>query len=163
MLQFPEHAREMHKGEEDAVDALIKAAFETAAEADLVKALRKSGQIAGETVLPMGDRIVGYYALSHMVAPKKWLCLAPFAIAPDVRGRRFGTRMMGMLTEWARLSKTTIVVLGDVPFYERTGFSAKHASNLTSPFPISRTMLAGCGDTSPVETLIYPKAFANLD
>jgi|TARA_B110000908_G_scaffold156323_1_gene195356 putative acetyltransferase len=163
MLQFPDHAREMRKGEEDAVDALLRAAFKTAGEANLVKTLRKSGQIAGETVLPMGDRIVGYYALSHMVAPKKWLCLAPVAVAPDVQGRRFGTRMMGMLTEWARLSKSTVVVLGAVPFYERAGFSAKGAAKLTSPYPISHTMLAGCGDVSPVETLIYPKAFAVLD
>ena len=114
MLEFPGHAREMRTGEEDAVDALLRAAFETGAEADLVQNLRKSGQIAGETVLPMGDRIVGYYALSKMVAPKKLLCLAPVAVAHDVQGRRYGTRMMGMLTEWARLSKSTVVVLGGV-------------------------------------------------
>jgi putative acetyltransferase len=162
MLQFPDHAREMHKGEEDAVDALLKAAFGTNAEANLVKSLRKSGQIAGETVLPMADRIVGYYALSHMAAPKRWLCLAPVAVAPDVQGRRFGTRMMGQLTEWARLSKSTVVVLGEVPFYERTGFSAKSAARLTTPYPLSHTMLAGCGDAVPVETLIYPKPFTDL-
>jgi putative acetyltransferase len=39
MLQFPDHAREMRKGEEDAVDALLKAAFETNSEANLVRAL----------------------------------------------------------------------------------------------------------------------------
>lgn len=163
MLQFPDHAREMRKGEEDAVDALLKAAFPTADEAKLVRALRKSGDIAGETVLPMGDRIVGYYALSKMIAPKKWLCLAPVAVAPDLQGRRFGTRMMGMLSEWARLSKSTLVVLGDVPFYEHAGFSGKRAQNLTSPYPLSHTMLAGDGDKAPTETLIYPKAFAALD
>lgn len=163
MLQFPDHAREMRKGEEDAVDALLKAAFETDAEANLVKALRKSGQIAGETVLPMGDRIVGYYALSKMVAPKKWLCLAPVAVAPDVQGRRFGSRMMGVLAEWARLSKSTVVVLGNVPFYERAGFSAQSAAKLTSPYPLSNTMLAGCPDKTPSETLIYPKPFGDLD
>ena len=79
MLQFPDHAREMRKGEEDAVDALLRAAFETAGEANLVKNLRKSGQIAGETVLPIGDRIVGYYALSHMVAPKSG-CVWPLSL-----------------------------------------------------------------------------------
>jgi putative acetyltransferase len=163
MLEFPDHARELRKGEEDAVDALLRAAFETGTEADLVRALRKSGQIAGETVLPMGDRIVGYYALSKMIAPKKWLCLAPVAVAPDVQGRRFGTRMMGMVSEWARLSKSTIVVLGKVTFYERAGFSGERAQNLTTPYPLSHTMLAGEGDAKPSETLIYPKAFAALD
>jgi putative acetyltransferase len=163
MLQFPEHAREMRKGEEDAVDALLKAAFETDAEAKLVHVLRKSGQIAGETVLPMGDRIVGYYALSKMTAPKKWLCLAPVAIAPDVQDRRFGSRMMGVLTEWARLSKSTIVVVGKVSFYERAGFSTKLAKNLSTPYPISHTMLASDATNSPTGTLVYPKAFADLD
>ena len=163
MLEFPGHAREMRTGEEDAVDALLRAAFETGAEADLVQNLRKSGQIAGETVLPMGDRIVGYYALSKMVAPKKWLCLAPVAVANDVQGRRYGTRMMGMLTEWARLSKSTVVVLGGVSFYERTGFSAARAAQLTSPYPISHTMLAGDGTNAPSETLVYPQSFSKLD
>lgn len=163
MLEFPDHAREMRRGEEDAVDAMLRAAFETGAEADLVHNLRKSGQIAGETVLPMGDRIVGYYALSKMVAPKKWLCLAPVAVAPDVQGRHYGTRMMGMLTEWARLSKSTVVVLGGVPFYERAGFSAARGANLTSPYPISHTMLAGEGTSAPGETLVYPQSFSKLD
>ena len=163
MLEFPDHAREMRRGEENAVDALLRAAFETGAEADLVRDLRKSGQIAGETVLPMGDRIVGYYALSKMVAPKKWLCLSPVAVAPDVQGRRYGTRMMGMLTEWARISKSTVVVLGGVPFYERAGFSAARAAQLTTPYPISHTMLAGEGSSAPSETLVYPQSFSKLD
>ena len=163
MLEFPDHAREMRRGEENAVDALLRAAFETGAEADLVRDLRKSGQIAGETVLPMGDRIVGYYALSKMVAPKKWLCLSPVAVAPDVQGRRYGTRMMGMLTEWARLSKSTVVVLGSVPFYERAGFSAARAAQLTTPYPISHTMLAGEGTNAPNETLVYPQPFSKLN
>ena len=163
MLEFPDHAREMRRGEEDAVDALLRAAFETGAEADLVRDLRKSSQIAGETVLPMGDRIVGYYALSKMVAPKKWLCLAPVAIARDIQGRRYGTRMMGMLTEWARLSKSTVVVLGGVSFYERAGFSAARAAQLASPYPISHTMLAGEGTNAPNETLVYSQPFSKLN
>ena len=162
MIEFPEHAREMRKGEEDAVDTLLRAAFDTADEAELVKSLRRSGQIAGETVLPMQGRIVGYYALSHMIAPKNWLCLAPVATAPDVRGRYFGLRMLGVLSEWARHSETTIVVLGATEYYERAGFSAARAARLTSPYPINHTMLAG-GAGIPEQTLIYPKAFAALD
>ena len=40
MLEFPDHAREMRRGEEDAVDALLRAAFETGAEANLLHNLR---------------------------------------------------------------------------------------------------------------------------
>jgi putative acetyltransferase len=71
--------------------------------------------------------------------------------------------MMGMLTEWARLSKSTVVVLGGVSFYERTGFSAARAAQLTSPYPISHTMLAGEGTNAPSETLVYPQSFSKLD
>ena len=99
----------------------------------------------------------------ELVAPKKWLCLAPVAVAPDVQGRRYGTRMMGMLTEWARLSKSTVVVLGGVSFYERAGFSAARAAQLTSPYPISHTMLAGERSSAPSETLVYPQSFSKLD
>jgi putative acetyltransferase len=163
MLQFPDHMRPMKPGEEDAVDALLRAAFRGPSEADLVHALRRSGSIAGETVLPMGDRIVGYYALSHMIAPKGWLCLAPVAVAPDVQGRRFCTRMMGMLTQWAEKSGQYIVVLGKLSLYERGGFSAQRAGNLTSPYPVSHTMLAGPKDDAPVVNLTYPKSFAELE
>jgi putative acetyltransferase len=163
MLQFPDHAREMRKGEEDAVDALLKIAFDRNDEANLVHALRRSGDIAGETVLPMGERIVGYYALSKMVAPKGWLCLAPVAIAPDVQGRNYGLRMMGMLCEWAKLSNQTVVVLGAVPFYERAGFSLAQDRKLTTPYPIGHTMVVGNDADAPTGTLIYPKPFAKLE
>ena len=67
--------------------------------------------------------------------------------------------MVGMITEWARLSKKTIVVLGEPGFYARNGFSSERAAQLTSPYPISHTLLAGPGETAPTETLVYPKAF----
>jgi putative acetyltransferase len=163
MLEFPDHMRPMKPGEEEAVDALLRAAFDGTDEANLVRDLRKSGEIAGETVLPMGDRIVGYYALSKMTAPKGWLCLAPVAIAPDVQGRNYGLRMMGMLCEWAKRSTQTVVVLGAVPFYERAGFSKAQADNLTTPYPIDHTMIVGHGKNAPAETLVYSKPFARMD
>ena len=102
MFNTPEFARDMKRGEEAQVDALLRAAFGGPEEAELVAKLRKARLIAGEQVMPMGGRIVGYYALSNMVKPKGWLCLAPVAIAPDVQRRGYGKRMIGMLTEWGR-------------------------------------------------------------
>lgn len=163
MIQFPDHMRPMQQGEEDAIDALLRDAFDDPSEARLVQQLRRTKAIAGETVLPMGDRIVGYYALSRMVAPKGWLCLAPVAVARDVQGRRFCTRMMGMLTEWARMSDTYVVVLGKVSLYERGGFSHARTASLTSPYPGSHLMLAGPGSDVPTQTLVYPKPFQDLD
>ena len=98
MLNGPQFARDLKRGEEPLVDALLASAFDSTAEGQLIKALRKSRDIAGEQVMPMGDRIIGYYALSYMVRPKGWLCLAPVAIAPDMQRRGYGKRMIGMMS-----------------------------------------------------------------
>lgn len=163
MLIGPDFSRELRRGEEDEVDALLRAAFDGAAEAELVRDLRKTDAMAGESVATWDGRIAGYYALSHMVAPKGWLCLAPVAVSPDRQGSGLGRRMMGMLSEWARLSETYVVVLGQVAFYERAGFSQARAQGLTSPYPLAHTMIAGPGADVPVAALQYPKAFAKLD
>lgn len=158
MFNTPEFARDLKRGEEGQVDDLLRAAFGGTAEADLVAKLRKARLIAGEQVMPMGDRIIGYYALSYLVKPKGWLCLAPVAISPDVQRRGYGKRMMGMLTEWARLTKTPVVVLGEPAFYEKAGFSRAGATAFTSPYPIDHTMV--CGLTgAPAQELVYPAAF----
>ena len=162
ILRFPEFSRELRRGEEPAVRDLLTQAFGGAAEADLVEALRREGDIAGEVVLPYQGGIVGYYAVSRMRAPEQWLCLAPVAIAPDWQGSGHGRRMVGMLAEWARRSGTFVVVLGPVPFYTRSGFSDQRAACLTSPYPVPQTLLAGPGNDVPKTTLIYPKAFQAL-
>jgi putative acetyltransferase len=162
MLNGPDFVRDMRRGEEDAVDALLQAAFPGPEEAALVRQLRKNGNMAGESVLPCQGEVVGYFALSTMRAPKGWLCLAPVAIHPDWQSKGHGRRMMGMLTEWARISGSYVVVLGQVPFYERGGFSKARAARLTSPYPIKFTLLAGPDKDVPEKTLSYPAAFDDL-
>jgi putative acetyltransferase len=155
----PDFAREMKADEDAQVTALLDLAFGGPAESRLVQALRKSRVIAGETVLPYQGQIIGYFALSYMVKPKGWLCLAPVAIHPDWQGKHHGQRMMGLLSEWARISQTPVVVLGDPTFYTRCGFSLAMAANLTSPYPIDHTMLAGVAGKPPREALVYHPAF----
>jgi len=159
MLNGPDFVRDMRRGEEDAVDGLLKLAFPGPEEAMLVRQLRKDRDMAGESVLSFQDQIVGYFALSVMRKPKGWLCLAPVAVHPVWQGKGHGRRMMGMLSEWARLSGRYVVVLGQVEFYERGGFSLTRAARLETPYPVSNTMLAGPGDNVPSEMLKYPRAF----
>ncbi|MEQ9258402.1 MAG: N-acetyltransferase [Roseovarius sp.] len=158
-MAFPGFCRPMQAGEEAAVERLLHAAFDAPDEAGLVQALRREGAIAGEMVLPMGEEIVGYYALSSMRAPEGWLCLAPVAVAPEHQGKGLGRRMVGQLAQWARMAGQTVVVLGYVPFSERCGFSAARAARLTSPYPVEHTLLAGPGEDAPEAVLRYPKAF----
>lgn len=162
MVRGTQFSREMRRGEEPAVAAVLERAFGGQAEARLVDRLRRAGDIAGETVLPSGDGLVGYYAISKMRSPKHWFCLAPVAIDPDWQGKGHGRRMIGLLSEWARLSGCYVVVLGQPGFYERAGFSGARAAKLTSPYPVTNTLLAGPGADVPEQTLIYPKAFEIL-
>ncbi|WP_299847888.1 GNAT family N-acetyltransferase [uncultured Roseovarius sp.] len=163
MVRGPDFCREMRRGEEAAVSDLLRAAFGGEDEVRLVETLRKKQQIAGEMVLPWQDfGIAGYYALSGFVQPKGWLCLAPVAIHPELQGQGNGKRMLGLLTEWARISCRYIVVLGEPDFYSKCGFNLAQAAQLTSPYPITHTLLAGPGSDVPKETLIYPKAFESL-
>ncbi|MCF3595658.1 N-acetyltransferase [Rhodobacteraceae bacterium LMO-12] len=154
--------REMQRGEEAAVEAVLCAAFPDDSEARLVRALRKAGDIAGESVVAQDGEIVGYVALSAFQKPKGWLCLAPVAVHPDHHGRGIGRRMCGMVSEWARIAGQRVVVLGEVAFYERAGFSQARAARLTSPYPVEHTLLAGPGEDAPEGALIYPKAFSAL-
>jgi len=159
MVTGPDFVRDMRRGEEAAVDALLELAFEGRDEVTLVHQLRKDRAIAGESVLGWQGEVIGYFALSVMRAPKNWLCLAPVAIHPDWQGKRHGQRMIGLLSEWARISGRMVVVLGAVGFYERAGFSQARAARLTSPYPIKNTLLVGPGQDSPDKTLTYPRAF----
>lgn len=159
---FPDFQRDLKRGEEDAVAELLRAGFGGDDEVRLVDALRASGAMAGESVLPMGDKIVGYFALSRMQAPKGWLCVAPVVVAPECHGRRFGLRMMKVLTDWATRAGITLVVLGEPDFYERCGFERSRASGLTSPYPISHTMLGGAETPAGDGRLVYPKAFGGV-
>ncbi|MDA7428184.1 N-acetyltransferase [Primorskyibacter aestuariivivens] len=151
--------RDLKRGEERGVDALLRAAFGGEEEVRIVEKLRKSGAMAGESVLPGPDGPVGYFALSRFVKPKGWLCLAPVAVHPDWQGMGHGKRMTGMLAGWAMASGQTIVVLGEPDLYERAGFSRARAARLTSPFPLSHTMLLAPGADAPEAELIYPSAF----
>ncbi|SFD88842.1 GNAT family N-acetyltransferase [Roseivivax sediminis] len=152
--------REMQKGEERAVDALLTTAFGRKDEAHIVGALRRAGDIAGECVVPGADGPSGYFALSSMRAPQGWICLAPVAVAPEVQGQGIGRRMIGMLSAWAVAAGQTVVVLGDPAFYERCGFSVARAQGLTSPYPLEHTAIARPGEDVPRATLTYAKALS---
>ena len=158
-MQFPGFIRAATDHDIAAIDALLTAAFGGREEVTLVHALRKAGAMRGEQVIPLGDGMIGYYALSAMAAPGSWLCLAPVAIAPDWQRRGHGRRLVAQLAAWADRTKTPVVVLGEPVFYGKAGFSLAAARHLTSPYPVDHMLLAGVGDTAPAATLRYPAAF----
>jgi putative acetyltransferase len=153
-----DYVRDMRPGEAPAVSALLRAAFGGEEEVALVRALRQSQALMGEMVMPLDGGVAGYAGLVWMVAPRGWIALAPVAIAPAMQRRGNGKRMVELITAWARISQTPVVVLGAPGFYESAGFSRAAARGLQTPFSAEHTMLAGV-DGAPFETLIYPAPF----
>lgn len=185
--------RQVTEAQYEEVEALLLAAFETDAEARLVRQLRADGDMLMEFQKPWAGRIGGYFALSRMQAPQGWACLAPMAVWPEwQRGKlaernpnmqvggardeayrgpwRFGSVMLQHMEVLYDLpverlparAPNTIVVLGKTSFFGRYGFSLERAQKLTSPYPLSQTLILRHGQDSPAETLIYPKAFSNF-
>ncbi len=112
----PDFMRPLRAGEEDSADALLRAAFPGPEEAGLVRALRAEGQMDLEMVLPWGDGLVGYVALSRLVGPEGWLALAPVAIAPEWQGKGWGARFVSGVVKLAAIKGQTVVVLGKPSF-----------------------------------------------
>ncbi len=82
----PDTMRVVTEDQFDEVDALLCAAFPTAAEARLVRRLRADDDMLHEFQTPWAGKIGGYFALSRMQAPYGWACLAPMAVRPEWQG-----------------------------------------------------------------------------
>lgn len=163
MPPLPDHMRPLREADQTAAEALLRAAFPGPQEAALVRALRLSGAMELEMVLPdETGGLAGYLALSRMVAPVGWLALAPVAIAPGWQGKGLGRRLVSAVIRLTAIKGQTVVVLGPPAFYSRCGFSTPRAAALTSPYPIQNTLIARPGDDVPAETLRYRADFAGL-
>ena len=169
MAVWPDKAREMRGLEAAEAHALLRAAFGRPEEADLVIRLRRAGDMVLEIV--MGDAgITAYAALSRMVAPEGWLCLAPVAVSPALQRNRLGSRLVRAILAGAETGllgtvaagPATIVVLGKPSFYARAGFSLERARRLTSPYPLDHTLIWPAGSDAPERELVYPQAFASV-
>ncbi len=159
----PSFTRDAREADHDAIDRLLIASFGGAEEAQLVRDLRADGAIWQETVMPWGDEMAGYLAISRFVAPEGWLCLAPVAVHPDWQGAGRGQFMVeGAVEEFSKKLNRYMVVVGDGKFYRRCGFLATRAARLTSPFGTKNTLLVGPEMSVPAEMLVYPKPFLKL-
>ncbi|MFX0542520.1 GNAT family N-acetyltransferase [Roseovarius sp. S4756] len=151
ILRFPEFSRDLRRGDEAAVDDLLLRATGDAETARMIAALRSAGDIAGEVVLPFQDGIVGYYALARMRAPAGCLYVATVAIEPEWQGAGHGRRLMGVLSEWARLSGQSVIASGPLELFERAGFAA-------APGPSGPLAVAGPVPPELAKGVIYPPA-----
>jgi putative acetyltransferase len=119
-------------GEQAAIRTVVLAAFGRADEADLVEAMRSSGELAVSLVACHGTTVVGHVALSMMRSPPRAMGMAPVSVAPEWQGRGIGSALVRTALDMARAHGTaTVFVLGHPSFYCRLGFSPEAAR----PFP----------------------------
>ncbi|WP_083956081.1 GNAT family N-acetyltransferase [Tersicoccus phoenicis] len=118
-----------------AVDAVVRAAFPTADEADLVAGLRRDpAWIDGLSVVATttGGTVVGHALLTRChIDDTPALCLAPCAVLPAQQGSGAGSAAIRAVLQAARAAgEAFVVVLGHPGYYPRFGFERASAHGI---------------------------------
>ncbi len=109
------------------IDKLLKSAFETDAEADLVMSLRENGRFTLSLVACTDEgEVVGHALFSPVTLNGEqlgWQGVAPVAVKSPLRKQGIAGKMIreGLSTLY-ELGYPACVVLGDPEFYARFGF-----------------------------------------
>lgn len=123
-----------------AIRALLINAFGGDAEAKLVDALRRDGDIVLSLVAERDGHVRGYVLFSRLVVRRTdesfpAVALAPLAVHPEHQREGIGTALVDeahlrLQQEGERLS----IVLGDPAYYDRFGYSHAHAAGFESAY-----------------------------
>lgn len=148
------------------IDNVIKAAFDSSAEASLVKALRKDGDVIISLVAILEGVVAGHIVLSKMNGPVRALGLAPVSVIPKYQRKGIGGKLILSALEMAKLDAwQAVFLLGHTHYYSRFGFSTALAQPFTSPYAGPNFMAielqdgALTGKSGPIE---YAPAFSAL-
>ncbi|WUI03231.1 N-acetyltransferase [Spirillospora sp. NBC_00431] len=170
--------RQERPGDRGAVRAVVEAAFPTAAEADLVDALRRDPAWIPELSMVTedpGGGVVGYALVTRCrvgdgpAERSAALALAPVAVMPDrQRGGAGGAAVRAVLAEAAARAATgrgerLVVVLGHPEYYPRFGFARASSLGVGVAFEVPdealmALVLDGPGPV-PSGTVSYPAPF----
>ena len=166
--------REEKKSDRTAVEAIVWAAFDGPAEANLVAALREGSHVvlslvAEETMAGIvGQALFSRVAVETPTGPAgvKAAALAPVAVSPDHRGEGIGGLLIREgLERLAARGEDICFVLGDPDYYARFGFEAGLAARFESAYAGPHFMARAL---RPLDTamfgsrLVYPPPFAAL-
>ncbi|BDU38356.1 GNAT family N-acetyltransferase [Vibrio nigripulchritudo] len=111
------------------IQQLIKQAFPTHAEAELVSRLMENGQRTLSLVACSDEgEVVGYILFSPVTLDQQdynWQGLAPLAVKEEYRGQGIASELIKEgLSSLAELGYPACVVLGEPEFYGRFGFES---------------------------------------
>ncbi len=122
-------------GDVDTIHALTAAAFGQVDEAELVDALRASGNgIGGLSFVGVLDgEVIAHAMLSRcFVGETPGVCLAPCSVWPEHQRTGAGTAVIeALLTKAAHAGEAFAVVLGHPEYYPRFGFTPASGFGIT--------------------------------
>ncbi len=145
--------REARPGDHAAIRDVLAAAFNGAAEADLVEQLRTAGYAEIELVAEEGGEIVGHILFSPMEAPFRALGLAPLSVLPHAQRQGIGSTLVERSHEMARADGwDAIFVLGDPDYYRRFGYSPEAAKPFDCAYSGPHFMMKEFGRSAPVSS-----------
>jgi putative acetyltransferase len=167
---MPQAIRHEQPGDSPAVRKVHESAFPTPDEADLVDALRVSGDLWLSLVAVDGGEVVGHVAFSPVTVDGEeasGMGLAPVAVHPDRQRQGVGTRLtLEGLAECRSAGLAFVVVLGWPAYYSRFGFQPASEFRLTSVYDAGdafQVLELRPGGLPPAGGLVrYAQAFDDL-
>ncbi|MGI3165302.1 GNAT family N-acetyltransferase [Pseudooceanicola sp. 200-1SW] len=166
MARKPEIEHKLYtSAHEIGVDNLLTQAYDGPAQARLVEALRRAGDMTVELMALHKGHVVGYVGFSRHLSPEGWVALSPLGVLPQWRSKGIGSELVRYGLDAARRAGArAITVLGDGRYYQRFGFTYKSAENLETPYCGDQTLLypIAAGTAFAAEKLVYPAAYREL-
>ncbi|MEZ5308046.1 MAG: N-acetyltransferase [Pyrinomonadaceae bacterium] len=123
--------------DEQAISAVLEAAFPTHAESELVSELRQNWNLSISLVAEIDEAIVGHVAFSpaFIDGAAPGMGLAPMAVLPEFQRRGVGTLLANEGLKFAENAAIPfVIVLGDPEYYRRFGFRPAADWNIEGEF-----------------------------
>ncbi len=136
-------------------------------EADLVDALRDSGDLVLSLVAVEQTEVVGHIGFSRVAietsrGPEGGIALAPVGVQPQRQGAGIGRRLIESgLAELRRLGESVVLVVGNPQYYSRFGFSTELGEDYPCAYSGGSFMALHLDEVAPIATgaVRYPDAF----
>lgn len=136
-------------------------------EADLVDALRDSGDLVLSLVAFDQTQLVGHIAFSRITieterGPEGGIALAPVGVHPPRQGTGIGRQLIETgLDELRRLGESLVVVVGNPLYYSKFGFSTDLGEDYPCVYSGNSYMALHLGDSGTAATgaVRFPDAF----
>jgi putative acetyltransferase len=131
-----------------AIDHVLRSAFPTDQESQLVDRLRRHQRLRLSLVAAIDDVIVGHIAFSQVtiagsVASSTGFGLAPLAILPELQRQGLGIQLVDEgLCACERLGAGFVVVLGAPEYYQRFGFRSADLFGLENEYGAGEEFMA---------------------